>query len=89
MATSRAQLQRWFITGAKPTQEQFSQVFQSFFHLEEDTLPLSKIEGLESLLAQFAGLSADEVAALIAAHNDDSASHNIGTIDDFTAQFGD
>ena len=85
--TSRAQLQRWFITGAKPTQQQFSQAFESYFHLDEDKLPTSKIEGLDALLAQFSGLTADDVAALIAIHNADSASHNIGTIADFTAQF--
>jgi hypothetical protein len=49
---SRNDLYSWFETLDKPTQDQFAEMFRSFFHLEEDTLTIDKIEGLQEALEE-------------------------------------
>ncbi len=44
-------LKSYFKTGDKPTQDQFSAVFDSFWHKSEG-IPLAKIEGLQGVLDQ-------------------------------------
>lgn len=43
---SRNTLKGWFETGDTPTQAQFVDFFDSYFHLTEDTLPANKVDGL-------------------------------------------
>ncbi len=42
----RAQLRKWFGRGMYPTAEQFSDLFDSFFHKTEDKIPMSGSRGL-------------------------------------------
>lgn len=42
----RALLRKWFGRGMYPTAEQFSDLFDSFFHKTEDQIPMSGVEGL-------------------------------------------
>jgi hypothetical protein len=46
----RAQLRKWFGRGMYPTAEQFSDLFDSFFHKTEDKIPMSGVEGLTDQL---------------------------------------
>ena len=46
----RAQLRKWFGRGMYPTAEQFSDLFDSFFHKTEDKIPMSGGEGLTDQL---------------------------------------
>ena len=46
----RAQLRIWFGRGMYPTAEQFSDLFDSFFHKTEDKIPMSGVEGLTDQL---------------------------------------
>ena len=46
----RAQLRKWFGRGLYPTAEQFSDLFDSFFHKTEDKIPMSGVEGLTDQL---------------------------------------
>ena len=46
----RAQLRKWFGRGMYPTAEQFSGLFDSFFHKTEDKIPMSGVEGLTDQL---------------------------------------
>ncbi|MBS1641534.1 MAG: hypothetical protein JSR11_03565 [Bacteroidetes bacterium] len=52
---------QWFETGDKPTQQQFSQLFDALYFLDE-ILDISKINGLDVLINSKA--SANRVAAL-------------------------
>lgn len=47
---TRTVLKNWFVTGAIPTQSQFWDLIDSFLSVMEDTLPVSKVQGLETLL---------------------------------------
>lgn len=65
---NRPTIKTWFETGDFPTQAQFSNFIDSMFNLLEDTLPVSSIESLESLLNQKAnkdasGMSEAQIAA--------------------------
>lgn len=51
MVVSRAQLVIWFTTAKKPTQGQFSDRADSFWHKNEDTIPIGKIDNLNTTLA--------------------------------------
>ncbi|GGB14233.1 SGNH/GDSL hydrolase family protein [Mucilaginibacter rubeus] len=48
---TRAQLKAFFTRGAKPTAGQFASWIDSFWHKDDDTLPISKIGGLSTTLA--------------------------------------
>ncbi len=43
-------LKSWFETGDKPTQAQFASLIDSFFHLDEDQLTITKVANLETAL---------------------------------------
>ena len=43
---SIAQLKAWFKRGKYPTEAQFADWIDSFFHKEEDKVPISSVEGL-------------------------------------------
>ncbi|MCR5697854.1 MAG: hypothetical protein K6G73_12850 [Marinilabiliaceae bacterium] len=88
MSYTREQLKRWFKNGCKPTENHFAAAFDSFWH-KDDSIPASSIENFEEILAALGGLTRAEVEAMIEEHNSDSASHNLGTMDDFVAQFPD
>lgn len=47
---NRNTLKSWFETGDYPTQQQFWDWLDSFFHLQDDKLPLDNIDGLRALL---------------------------------------
>ena len=42
----RSVLKNWFRNGLTPTQSQFADAFDSFFHKSEDMIPLDHVEGL-------------------------------------------
>ena len=48
--TEKNILQNWFVTGAKPTQEQFWAWQESYWHKSEN-IPTGKILGLSEVLA--------------------------------------
>ena len=51
MSTQRKSvLKNWFRKGLIPTQAQFADVFDSFFHKSEDQIPLSSVAGLSARL---------------------------------------
>lgn len=47
---TRAQLRKWFGRGQYPTAEQFSGLFDSFWHKEEDKIAVTAVEGLAEQL---------------------------------------
>lgn len=46
----RAMLRKWFGRGMYPTAEQFSDVFDSFWHKTEDEISMDKVRGLTDRL---------------------------------------
>lgn len=46
----RSVLKNWFRKGLTPTQAQFADAFDSFFHKSEDLIPLSSVAGLSARL---------------------------------------
>lgn len=81
--TSRVNLKNWFKKLLKPTESQFATLIDSFFHPDEDTLPMDKVEGLDDALqglgdqiqnlpgggATAAGTSVDKTNLVIDADN--------------------
>lgn len=63
---SIANLKQYFKTGAKPTEAQFANLIDSFFH-KEDTVPAASIEGINALIA----------GAVLEALDDDTGRLNI------------
>lgn len=57
---SIAQLKAWFKRGKYPTEEQFADWIDSFFHKEEDKVPISSVEGLPEQLNNKYDASAGE-----------------------------
>ena len=49
-------IKNWFKTGLKPTQQQFWDTWDSFWHKDEN-IPVAKIEGIDGLLNQKANKS--------------------------------
>ena len=49
-------IKNWFKTGLKPTQQQFWDTWDSFWH-KDDTIPVANIEGIDNLLNQKANKS--------------------------------
>jgi hypothetical protein len=49
-------IKNWFKTGSKPTQQQFSDTWDSFWH-KYDNIPVAKIDGVDNLLNQKANKS--------------------------------
>jgi hypothetical protein len=62
MASPRATLINYFLTGKKPTQEQFTDFINSVYNLNDDTFQLADVEGLDTALNGKA--STDSVNAL-------------------------
>jgi hypothetical protein len=54
---SRLSLKSFFSRGAKPTAGQFASWIDSFWHKDEDTIPVDKITGLASVLAGKASIN--------------------------------
>lgn len=54
----RNTLKSWFETGDYPTQDQFWDWQDSFFHLLEDKLPIDNVDGLRKLLNEKADIDA-------------------------------
>lgn len=46
----RSVLKNWFRKGLKPTEQQFADAFDSFFHKNEDMIPLSNVQGLTAAI---------------------------------------
>ena len=46
----RSTLKNWFRKGLTPTQAQFADAFDSFFHKNEDLIPLNNVQGLTAAL---------------------------------------
>ncbi|MDR2131030.1 MAG: hypothetical protein LBP56_07710 [Odoribacteraceae bacterium] len=81
MAT-RTILKSWFTRGAYPRAEQFAGWIDSYWHKEEDTIPVAAVEGLPGLLngkyaasdgellAAAQGQLAEGLAALVLQAND-------------------
>jgi hypothetical protein len=49
-------IKNWFKTGLKPTQQQFWDTWDSFWHKDEN-IPVANIEGIDNLLNQKANKS--------------------------------
>ena len=62
-------LKNWFLTGLKPTQEQFFSTWDSFWH-KDDSIPAENIEGLDTFLAEKADKEASD------GHLDDPNAHS-------------
>lgn len=58
---SIAQLKAWFKRGKYPTEAQFADWIDSFFHKEEDKVPISSVEGLAEQLNNKYAASAGEL----------------------------
>jgi hypothetical protein len=54
--TSLTTIKNWFKTGLKPTQQQFWDTWDSFWH-KEDRIPVTQIDGVDNLLDQKANKS--------------------------------
>ncbi|MRG45489.1 hypothetical protein GFS24_10205 [Chitinophaga sp. SYP-B3965] len=48
---SKNTLKQWFSTGKKPTQGQFAELIESFFHKAEDTVTIAMVQNLSQVLA--------------------------------------
>jgi len=55
--TARNTLKSWFAKLLKPTETQFANFIDSFFHLNEDEIPISKVTGLQDALDDKAGVN--------------------------------
>ena len=62
MITSLADIKNWFRTGLKPTQSQFWNTWDSFWH-KDDSIPTSSVAGLDAALS---GLPTPEQLAVLA-----------------------
>lgn len=63
--TSRNILKQYFETGKKPTQAQFANLIDSFFHKSEDTVTIANVSGLAAVLATKA--STTQIATILGA----------------------
>lgn len=61
--TSRVNLKTFFARLKKPTGSQFASVFDTFFHLDEDMLPINKVDKLVEALAAAGAAQVDELPA--------------------------
>lgn len=62
MKVSLATIKNWFKTGLKPTQSQFWDTWDSFFH-KDDLIPTANVAGLDAALS---GLPTPEQLAVLA-----------------------
>lgn len=62
MKVSLATIKNWFKTGLKPTQSQFWDTWDSFWH-KDDSIPTASVAGLDSALS---GLPTPEQLAVLA-----------------------
>lgn len=72
MAASLPTILNWFLTGKKPTQAQFWEAWQSYWH-KDDVIPMSKIQNLANILAGKADKTQFDL------HAGDENAHNITT----------
>lgn len=49
-AKTKSVLKTFFETGDFPTQEQFADLIDSLFHINDDNLPINRVTGLQALL---------------------------------------
>ena len=72
----RNTIKSWFKRGDKPTAQQFAAWIDSFFHKTDDTLPLSKVEGLADIVNnKFDKQTGELLAADFTAHKTDENAH--------------
>ena len=72
----RAQLRKWFGRGMYPTAEQFSDLFDSFFHKTEDKIPMSGVEGLtDQLNGKYTTAEGRELEKRVQKVTDDLSTH--------------
>ena len=72
----RAQLRKWFGRGMYPTAEQFSDLFDSFFHKTEDKIPMSGVDGLtDQLNGKYSTAEGRELEKKVQKVTDDLAAH--------------
>ena len=72
----RAQLRKWFGRGMYPTAEQFSDLFDSFFHKTEDKIPMSGVEGLtDQLNGKYTTAEGRELEKRVQKVTDDLSAH--------------
>ena len=78
-------LKNWFRKGLIPTQQQFADAFDSFFHKTEDSVPLNAVEGLKTELDNQKTQIQDYVDKVI--DKADKENHvrtvNVSQLDDF------
>lgn len=55
---SRNQLKQWYVTGAFPTQQQFWDWLDSFWHKTEDAIQITNVQNLQTTLQNKADVSA-------------------------------
>lgn len=63
MSTDKTILKSWFVTGEKPTQDQFWAWMESYYH-KNDQLPMNAVYGLENALANKAEASSLQYFAI-------------------------
>ncbi|MFP3591797.1 hypothetical protein [Chryseobacterium sp. SIMBA_038] len=80
MSTDKTILKSWFVTGEKPTQDQFWAWMESYYHKNEQ-LPMNAVYGLENVLANKAEASSLQYFAI----KDGS---NITNIEDWKNKLG-
>ena len=72
----RALLREWFGRGMYPTAEQFSDLFDSFFHKTEDKIPMSGVDGLtDQLNGKYSTAEGRELEKKVQKVTDDLAAH--------------
>lgn len=79
MAT-RVALKNFFIRGAKPTAGQFASWIDSFWHKDEDQIPVEKIEGLSRALAGKASVEDLQNEAAVRTASDGSLQRQINSL---------
>ncbi|MFC0514514.1 hypothetical protein ACFFGT_09890 [Mucilaginibacter angelicae] len=77
---SRLTLKGFFTRGAKPTAGQFASWIDSFWHKDEDTIPVEKIAGLSTVLAEKASVSDVDNEASTRSAVDNDLQNQIGEL---------
>lgn len=80
--TSRDTLKRFFRNGRKPDETHFAAIFDSFLH-KDDSLPISRIDGLAATLAALRPLTPEEILLLV----DSRLDSRVGTFADFLSAY--
>ena len=84
---NKSTLKNWFRKGLVPTQSQFADAFDSFFHKGEDMIPLSQVDGLltemgtqKSDLQDYVNYKLDEALRKLDASVNDNSDHTVSYI---------